>query len=74
MSVEFLRNLWYFAAPSKALRKKHLVHKLILGDPIVLGRTENGEAFALRDLCPHRAVPLSAGRVVEGTVECPYHG
>ena len=32
MSVEFLRNLWYFALPAKALRKKQLVHKLMLGD------------------------------------------
>ncbi|MBI1212539.1 MAG: Rieske 2Fe-2S domain-containing protein [Alphaproteobacteria bacterium] len=74
MSVEFLRNLWYFATPSRALRNKQLVHKLLLGEPVVLGRTETGEPFALRDLCPHRAVPLSAGRVVEGTIECPYHG
>ena len=46
--------------------------------PIVVGRTESGEAFALRDICPHRLVPLSAGKMKdtdgEPTVECPYHG
>jgi phenylpropionate dioxygenase-like ring-hydroxylating dioxygenase large terminal subunit len=50
----------------------------ILGEPVVLGRDEEGRAFALRDICPHRAVPLSAGRVADTngvqTVECPYHG
>ncbi len=50
----------------------------ILGEPVVLGRDADGRAFALRDICPHRAVPLSAGRIVdnngEQTVECPYHG
>jgi len=70
----FLRNLWYFALHTRALKRRQLVHKTILGEPIVFGRTETGEAFALRDLCPHRGVPLSHGRIVEGTVECPYHG
>lgn len=70
----FLRNLWYFALYSHALKRGRLQHKTILGEPILLGRSETGEAFALRDLCPHRGVPLSAGKLVEGTVECPYHG
>src|SRR5262249_8152192 len=70
----FLRNLWYFALHSRALKKGQLTHKTILGDPIVFGRTEMGEAFALRDLCPHRGVPLSSGKILDGTVECPYHG
>jgi phenylpropionate dioxygenase-like ring-hydroxylating dioxygenase large terminal subunit len=33
-----------------------------------------GELFALRDICPHRAAPLSAGKIKGDTVECPYHG
>ena len=29
----------------------------------------------MRDICPHRGVPLSAGRMLgDNTVECPYHG
>lgn len=70
----FLRNLWYFALHSHALKRGRLVHKSILGEPIVFGRAPDGEAFALRDLCPHRGVPLSKGQLVEGTIECPYHG
>ncbi|HEV7960475.1 MAG TPA: aromatic ring-hydroxylating dioxygenase subunit alpha, partial [Rhizomicrobium sp.] len=35
----------------------------------------DGEAFAMRDICPHRGVPLSAGKILpENSVECPYHG
>jgi len=41
--------------------------------PIVLFRGAQGIA-ALIDRCPHRHAPLSAGRVVAGAVECPYHG
>ena len=73
-SALFLRNLWYFALHSRALKPGRLTHKTILGEPILFGRTERGEAFALRDLCPHRGVPLSAGQMLDGTVECPYHG
>ncbi|MDO8383594.1 MAG: Rieske (2Fe-2S) protein [Microbacterium sp.] len=38
----------------------------------------DGKAAALYDVCPHRRVPLSAGRVTEGpggdVLECGYHG
>ena len=48
--------------------------EMLCGEPVLLGRTREGGLFALRDICPHRAAPLSAGRIREGTVECPYHG
>lgn len=69
-----LRNLWYFAVHAHTLKPGGIQSKQILGEPVLLGRTRSGEAFALRDLCPHRGVPLSRGRMVEDTVECPYHG
>jgi len=73
-----LRDIWYFAASSAELKAGKQFRREILGQPVMLGRTSAGEPFALRDICPHRAVPLSAGRQVEtngaATVECPYHG
>lgn len=69
-----LRNLWYFGALSSELDGGRLTRKIILGDPVMLGRTPSGEVFALRDICPHRGVPLSAGKMKGDTVECPYHG
>jgi phenylpropionate dioxygenase-like ring-hydroxylating dioxygenase large terminal subunit len=75
---ELLRDLWYFAATSVELARGRMFRREILGEPVVLGRDDDGRAFALRDICPHRAVPLSAGRVVSEqgaqAVECPYHG
>jgi phenylpropionate dioxygenase-like ring-hydroxylating dioxygenase large terminal subunit len=75
----FLLDLWYFAALSNAVSAGSLRRIEMLGEPVMIGRTKAGRPFALRDICPHRAAPLSAGRVVnvgsEGeTVECPYHG
>ena len=76
--TDLLRDLWYFAATSAELKRGKMFRREILGEPIVLGRDGQGRAFALRDICPHRAVPLSAERVTDAdgvqTVECPYHG
>lgn len=75
----FLRDIWYFAALSDDLRPGALARQEILGEPVMLGRAPSGELFALRDICPHRAAPLSAGHFVvepdgRASVECPYHG
>ena len=40
----------------------------------VIWRDASGEAHALLDRCPHRNAPLSAGRVENGCLVCPYHG
>lgn len=69
-----LREAWYYATPSGRLRSGRTLAKTMLGEPILLGRDRAGAAFALRDLCPHRGVPLSAGRFDGCEVECPYHG
>ncbi len=73
-SVIFLRDLWYVAGLSLSLRRASTRREMLCGEPVLLGRTESGEAFALRDICPHRAAPLSAGRIRGSEVECPYHG
>lgn len=75
----FLKDIWYFAALSSDLRPGRLVRYEILGEPVALGRSPAGHVVALRDICPHRAAPLSAGqfrREASGaeSVECPYHG
>ncbi|MBR9835652.1 MAG: Rieske 2Fe-2S domain-containing protein, partial [Alphaproteobacteria bacterium] len=61
----WLTDSWYFAAVSSTLKPGQQARQILLGQPIVVGRTEAGEAFALRDICPHRLVPLSAGRQVD---------
>jgi phenylpropionate dioxygenase-like ring-hydroxylating dioxygenase large terminal subunit len=70
----FLRDIWYFALPGRLLKPGRMLAKQLLGEPIVFGRTHDGESFALRDICPHRAVPLSCGRFDGAQIECGYHG
>jgi phenylpropionate dioxygenase-like ring-hydroxylating dioxygenase large terminal subunit len=71
----FLRDCWYMACLSATLGKAGLRREMLLGEPVLIGRGRDGAVFALRDICPHRGVPLSAGKVLaDETVECPYHG
>lgn len=71
----FLRDCWYMATHAAKVGRGRLRREMLLGEPVAIGRMRDGKAFAMRDICPHRGVPLSAGRVTaENTVECPYHG
>ena len=69
-----LREAWYYAVPSRRLRRRAMLAKVMLGEPILIGRDAAGMPFALRDLCPHRGMPLTAGRFDGSEVECCYHG
>ncbi len=72
MSASGRADGWVAVARSNALREKPL-RVMVDGRPMVLFRA-NGEVHCLLDICPHRSAPLSGGRVVSGTIECPYHG
>lgn len=69
----FVKDIWYFAGLITDIKPDGVKAFSLAGEPIVLAR-EGDDVFALRDICPHRAAPLSAGCVKSGTVECPYHG
>jgi nitrite reductase (NADH) small subunit len=43
------------------------------GHKIALFRTFDDRIFALRDSCPHKGGPLSAGIVHDNCVTCPLH-
>ncbi len=70
----FLWDFWYPALRSAEIRRGALSTAMLLEVPLVLGRTAEGRAFAMRDSCPHRGIPLSYGRLDGETVECSYHG
>ena len=72
LASTFALDVWYFAALSSDIKTGALIRVEIAGEPITLGRKKDGCVFALRDICPHRAAPLSAGRIVDDSVECPF--
>ncbi|HZD63953.1 MAG TPA: Rieske 2Fe-2S domain-containing protein, partial [Xanthobacteraceae bacterium] len=69
----FLRNYWYVAATDSEIERKPL-GRIILGEPIVFYRLEDGTPVALEDRCAHRHLPLSMGKLVGDTLQCHYHG
>ncbi len=75
----FLRDLWYFGGPGESLKPGQMRHRVLVGEPILIGRAYSGKVFAIRDICPHRGTLLSAGQMITNEtgaseVECPYHG
>ena len=73
LKAELLRGFWYMALPGARLKPGKLAHLMMLGEPIVVGRGRDGLVFALRDICPHRGIPLHYGRFDGETIECAYH-
>jgi phenylpropionate dioxygenase-like ring-hydroxylating dioxygenase large terminal subunit len=74
----FLTDCWYVLALARDLRPGRPIRVMLMSEAVMLGRGPGGGLFALSDVCPHRAAPLSRGRLrtddgVE-TIECPYHG
>jgi phenylpropionate dioxygenase-like ring-hydroxylating dioxygenase large terminal subunit len=72
--AELIFGDWYPALRANELRAGKTAKAMLLGVPLLLGRKTGGKLFALRDLCPHRGIPLSAGWFDGETVTCKYHG
>lgn len=66
-------NQWYVVLDSKQVRAKP-VGVTRLGEKLVFWRDAAGHVSCLRDLCAHRGVALSKGRLREGALQCPFHG
>ncbi len=73
-AAELIFGDWYPAARVGELRAGKTLTTVLLGIPMLLGRKRDGAVFAMRDLCPHRGIPLSAGWFDGETVQCKYHG
>ena len=73
-AAELIFGAWYPAARVDTLRAGRTRTALLLGVPLLLGRKLDGSIFAMKDLCPHRGIPLSAGWFDGQTVQCKYHG
>jgi phenylpropionate dioxygenase-like ring-hydroxylating dioxygenase large terminal subunit len=72
--MAYVRNAWYVAAWSCDLSPATPFAISILGDPIVIWRSDDGVLSALEDRCVHRFAPLSLGRCEGRRLRCMYHG
>jgi len=68
-----LEDYWYIVAfENEVARQPKAV--TLFDKSIVVYQGRNKEYYALEDRCAHRNAPLSAGKVCENNIECPYHG
>ena len=67
---------WYPAVLSSDLLEgaSNSVAFELLGTPWVVFRDATGAARCLKDECAHRACPLSLGPIIDGQIQCAYHG
>jgi len=67
-------NFWQPISLSEHVGTELPLRVCVGADEIVLFRDSNNIVRALEDRCPHRRVPLSLGKIVEGELRCAYHG
>lgn len=74
----YLRHFWHPVCTVEELEKAKpsgvgpMAVKL-LNEQLVVAKLGNGYV-AMHDRCAHRSAKLSAGKVQDNTIQCPYHG
>ncbi|MBN1284054.1 MAG: aromatic ring-hydroxylating dioxygenase subunit alpha [Anaerolineae bacterium] len=67
-------NQWYAVLDSREVPRSKPVGVTRMGEKLVFWRDSTGGVVCQRDLCPHRGVALSAGKVINDRIQCPFHG
>ncbi|HEX2906370.1 MAG TPA: aromatic ring-hydroxylating dioxygenase subunit alpha [Phototrophicaceae bacterium] len=67
-------NQWYAILESNEVKPGQRIAVKRMGENMVVWRNTHGEVACMRDLCPHRGVALSVGKVLGDHIECPFHG
>jgi phenylpropionate dioxygenase-like ring-hydroxylating dioxygenase large terminal subunit len=67
-------NQWYVVLESDEVRAGRPVGVTRMGEKLVFWRDGQGQVVCQRDLCAHRGVALSAGRLCGDRIQCPFHG
>lgn len=68
------KNCWYPIAFLQDLPKDRPYSFSLYDEPLVLFTNQEGKQTCLIDRCPHRAAKLSDGQIIDGKIECLYHG
>ena len=72
--MPFLKNTWYLFGYSHEITAEAFCHRTIADEPVLVYRRTDGSLAAIRDLCPHRFVPLHMGKQLGDVIQCGYHG
>jgi phenylpropionate dioxygenase-like ring-hydroxylating dioxygenase large terminal subunit len=67
-------NQWYVILESKELKKRKPLKIRRFSEYLALWRDDSNYVCCIDDKCCHRGVSLSCGRIINGKLECPFHG
>ena len=70
---EKLYSCWHPVGYSNEISMDAPFGTFLLDKAIVIWRTSDGKAHAMKDLCIHRGTALSLGWIKDDCVVCPYH-
>jgi phenylpropionate dioxygenase-like ring-hydroxylating dioxygenase large terminal subunit len=68
------RQCWYPITFVKDLPSDRPHSFSLYDEPLVLFKNQDGQFICLVDRCPHRTAKLSEGQIIDGKIECLYHG
>ncbi|MGF1486926.1 MAG: Rieske 2Fe-2S domain-containing protein [Prochloraceae cyanobacterium] len=68
------QNCWYPISFIKDLPSDRPLGFSLYDEPFVIFRDGEGKLNCLQDRCSHRAAKLSKGQILDGKIECSYHG
>ena len=67
-------NQWYVILESREVGKNKPIKVTRLNETLVVWRELDGKVNCIADRCCHRGASLACGKLVDGKVECPFHG
>jgi phenylpropionate dioxygenase-like ring-hydroxylating dioxygenase large terminal subunit len=67
-------NQWYAILESREVRLNKPIGVRRMGINLLAWRGKDGQIVLMHDKCPHRGAALSLGKIVEGHIQCPFHG
>jgi len=67
-------NQWYVILESKEVAGKKPIKVTRLNQVLTLWRDQKGTVCCISDKCCHRGASLSCGCIIDGKLECPFHG
>lgn len=70
--VPNLAAAWYAAMPARRLGDRPLALELF-GRPLVAWREGAGRPVVMSRFCPHQGASLALGKVLGGSLRCPFH-
>lgn len=68
-----IKNQWYVVLESREVGETPL-GVVRMGERMVFWRDAEGRVRCHRDKCAHRGASLAPGKIVDGHIQCPFHG